>query len=170
MSASSMSFHSFQSSIYISWRARWMEKGAEGEEEWVWQATWARWRKWVWHSAVWRHLTEANGAPWSPTSTQRRNPDHDDLCEMVWTVPLSRHCWSFYLFKLVLRGSVAQWLARRTHDSAVVGSLMLQLPWESNLPTFPQRTRLQNGYPAIGSCNVFIISHQRLTGCYTELL
>ena len=54
-------------------------------------------------------------------------------------------------------GSVAQWLARQTRDRAVAGSiptttaqLMLQLPWESNLPTFSQYTRLQNGYPAIG--------------------
>ncbi|GFS16767.1 hypothetical protein ElyMa_004964300 [Elysia marginata] len=36
------------------------------------------------------------------------------------------------------RGSVAEWLARRTRDLEVAGSIpdnaMLQLPWESNLP------------------------------------
>ena len=43
--------------------------------------------------------------------------------------------------------------------------------WENNLPTFPQYTRLQNGYPAIGSWNVLMdISNQRLTGCYTVML
>ncbi|GFR70912.1 hypothetical protein ElyMa_002084000 [Elysia marginata] len=38
----------------------------------------------------------------------------------------------------MLLGSVAEWLARRTRDLEVEGSIldhaMLQLPWESNLP------------------------------------
>ena len=55
-----------------------MEKEAEDEEE---RVDWQRERDDVKNSMAQcsvKALTEANGAPWSPTSTQRRNPDDDD--------------------------------------------------------------------------------------------
>ena len=66
-------------------------------------------------------------------------------------------CPLLLLLLLLLVGSVAQWLARRTRDPAVAGSIpitghvVIALGKQFTYISSVQFTRLQNGYPAIGS-------------------
>ena len=54
--------------------------------------------------------------------------------------------------RLLLKGSVAQWLARQTRDPAVAGSIPTTAHVVIALgKQFSQYTCLQNRYPAIGS-------------------
>ena len=71
---------------------------------------------------------------------------------------------------LDLGDSVAQWLAHLTCGLAWVQSqpqLMLQLPWESNLPRFSSVHPSAKWVPFHRQFKCMIIGNLHLTGCYT---